>query len=114
MYIFLAVINFLRMAFVLIAARNPSAGVLIDSRGYLGLANWIATKGNYQFPSGQDLFWPPGYPIFLRLLGSVDSLTVLRVYTAQLGLCVLIACLLVVFGKIIHNQRVDNLCGDRI
>ena len=106
MYVFLAVINFLRMAFVLIAARNPSAGVLIDSRVYLGLANWIATKGNYQHPSGQDLFWPPGYPVFLRLLGSVDSLTVLRVYTAQLGLCVLIACLLVVFGKIIQNQRV--------
>lgn len=105
LYIVLAVIIILRLAFLVIAVRNPSGGVLIDSERYLELANWIARHGNYVFPSKHDLIWPLGYPFFLRLLGAVDSSTVLPVYATQLILSTITACLLVALGKTINKQR---------
>jgi len=105
LYIVLAVILLLRLAFFVIAVRNPSGGVLIDSEGYLKLANWITKHGNYLFPSKHDLIWPLGYPFYLRLLGAVDSSTVLPVYAAQLILSTITACLLVALGKSINRKR---------
>lgn len=105
LYIVLAVILILRLAFIVIAVRNPSGGVLIDSKGYLELANWIAKHGNYVFPNKDDLVWPLGYPLFLRLLGAVDSGPVIPVYATQLILSTITACLLVALGKTINKQR---------
>ena len=106
LYIVLAVILILRLVFLVIAFRNPSGGVLIDSQRYLELANWIAKHGNYVFSNKHDLIWPPGYPFFLSLLGAVDSGTVLPVYAAQLIVSAITAYLLVALGKTINNQRV--------
>ena len=105
LYIVLAGILILRFAFFAIAVRNPSGGVLIDSDRYLELANWIARHGNYVIPSKHDLIWPLGYPLFLRLLGSIDPNAVLPVYMVQLLLSTITACLLIALGKTIHKER---------
>jgi len=61
----LAVILILRLLLVAVPLNFPEGGILVDSEGYLRLARAIQETGSYRDPFKEDLYRPPGYPLFI-------------------------------------------------
>jgi 4-amino-4-deoxy-L-arabinose transferase-like glycosyltransferase len=91
----------LRLALALLTVRDPSGGVLVDSRDYLGLARGLAQTGHYQDPNkpGTDVVRPPGYPTLLAAIDWVLGEATPPVTLVQLILSGAAALVLLAVGR---------------
>lgn len=96
--ILLGALLVLRLALVTVTARNPLGGILVDSQYYISLATSLTENGVYHTANGQDLIWPPGYPLFLALTSGWSAPDPVAVSLAQLLLTVVIAAMVVWLG----------------
>jgi hypothetical protein len=88
-----------RCAWWAFSLENPDGGVLVDSRGYLLLAENLRRSGQYVADEGTDLAWPPGYPVFLNLVFSALGESLPSVALAQLMLSGVTSLLLYAIGE---------------
>jgi 4-amino-4-deoxy-L-arabinose transferase-like glycosyltransferase len=90
----------LRLCLALLSVRDPSGGVLVDSKDYLTLAQSLVSNGRYADPSGNkaDLVRPPGYPALLAALDAAAGGSTAVVTLVQLVLSGAAALLLLAVG----------------
>jgi len=100
-----------RMCLLVIPFLHPEGGVLIDSGGYLGLARLLVSAGNYVHPSGQDLIWPPGYPLLVAAASLWQEPSPFAVAALQLLLTGGLALVLVWIGSRLGGQRAGLAAG---
>ncbi len=83
-----------RFALGWIAFRYPDRPILIDSEGYLRLAESLRTLGQFRATESLETVRTPGYPAFLAVLQAVSGQSIGFVVLVQFGLTLLTAVLI--------------------
>jgi hypothetical protein len=117
--IFLTVIIgwiFLRLILVRFVILEPWRGILVDSEGYLELANNLLRDGIYGSVSQPDLdlFRTPGYPVFLALILALTGGSLRTVVIIQFLLVLVTAYLLYETGRSMGMEKVGLLAGSML
>jgi 4-amino-4-deoxy-L-arabinose transferase-like glycosyltransferase len=103
----------LRLILVRFVILEPWRGILVDSEGYLELANNLVRDGTYGSLSQPDLdlFRTPGYPVFLASILALTGGSLRIVVIIQFLLVLVTAYLLYEIGKSIDRERVGILAA---
>ena len=109
--IFLFGFLLIRLALVALPLRNPEGGILLDSTKYIALASSLVNTGRYAEATGQDVIWPPGYPVFVAVASSWSHPSPTSVAFVQLGLTCAIGILLVVLTSRLANPGAAQTAG---
>jgi len=109
--IFLFGFLLLRLALVILPLRNPEGGILLDSTKYIALASSLVNTGRYAEATGQDVIWPPGYPVFVAVASAWSQTSPAAVALAQLGLTCAIGILLVTLTSQLANPGAARTAG---
>ena len=109
--IFLFGFLLLRLALVALPLRNPEGGILLDSTKYIALASSLVNTGRYAEATGQDVIWPPGYPVFVAVASAWSQTSPAGVALAQLGLTCAIGILLVALTSRLANPEAAQTAG---
>lgn len=98
----------LRLLLCLLTVRDPSGGVLVDSTGYLGLANRLWETGAYSNPSNSepDLLRPPGYALILYMLRTLAGSSTVFIALVQLAVTGMASMGLLMIGSAIGRRQV--------
>ena len=104
----LVIFLLLRMLLVLVTFAEPDGALLIDSRGYVGLARRLEEQGAYYVPpnSEPDLLRPPGYPLFLVGVRAINGDHPGYVTLFQLALSGITSWLILALGKTLKRPEV--------
>jgi 4-amino-4-deoxy-L-arabinose transferase-like glycosyltransferase len=107
----LAVLVCVRMVLAAVVVAHPEGGVIIDSGGYMALARLLIYDGNYLEPSGQDLIWPPGYPLLIAMASLWQEPNPVAIAVLQLGMTGVLTLCLVWLGTKAAGQTAGLAAG---
>jgi 4-amino-4-deoxy-L-arabinose transferase-like glycosyltransferase len=100
-----------RMALAAVVVAHPEGGVIIDSGGYMALARLLVYDGHYLEPSGQDLIWPPGYPLLIAAASLWQEPNPVAIAVLQLGMTGILTLCLVWIGAKVAGQNAGLAAG---
>jgi hypothetical protein len=100
-----------RMALAAVVVAHPDGGVIIDSDGYMALARLLVHAGNYLHPAGQDLIWPPGYPLLIAAASLWQEPNPVAIAVLQLGMTGMLTLCLVWIGARAAGQNAGLAAG---
>ncbi len=93
-----------RLSMALVAYAYPDRPILVDSEGYLRLAESLRTSGRFQATPYLETVRTPGYPAFLAFLQAVIGERVGHIVLFQLALTGLTAWLIYLCGSRLADQ----------